>query len=281
MKIGLFFDPPKKIVGCTKVIRNLMAGLKELGHSINVNKYGDLNGCLQGIPPMIKMELKPNVLVGPEILVLPKENPDLFEYYPNWTQPSQWVVDYMSTFKETKGVKFHVWPVGVDTDRWSPKRKRYEYDCFIYYKNVTQQTPRERLKEIENVLQSLKLKYKILEYGHYKEDELYALSQSSRFAIFCTGTESQGIALLETLSCNVPVLIYQDEKTFQYGRYKFNNKNVSSAPYFDERCGSKTLSIPTFINNVKNYSPREYVLENHTFSKGAEKYVKILEKIQN
>jgi hypothetical protein len=91
---------------------------------------------------------------------------------------------------------------------------------------------------------------------------------------------------MEVMSSGVPVLVIE-EKTFLYSDYKFTNENVSACPYFDERCGMKTTietignDINMFIENVNSnkYNPRQYIVENHTLIKGAEKYVQILERV--
>jgi len=277
MKVGLFFHKPNKIVGCFKVIFNLMEGLKLLGHTIVTNDYGDATGCLQGYPGM--MGLKPETLIGPEIMVLPTDNKEAWERFVYWTQPSQWVIDYMKTFKETEDANFYAWPVGIDTNRFNDDNRNIKQDCFIYYKNVTNQTPIEKLRLVEKTLKDLNLTYSVITYGEYTEDMLIDQAKKSRFAIFLVGTESQGLAYMETLSMGTPILIWDDMRTFKYGNYSFTNKNVSSAPYWDKRCGMKSTGLLSFLNKLNRFNPREFIVENHTLKMGAQKYVDILEKI--
>lgn len=289
-KIGLFYKTPGKVVGCQKVYDNLIKGLKELDVEVHDNKVMEMTGCLHGgVPELQKQTLPNNTLVGPEIMVLPSDNTNLWKKYKHWTQPSTWVVEYMKEpkFKSIiKDVNFHVWPVGVDTNEFNPdKRGNFKRDCFVYYKNVTGQCNDASLKNITNQLENLSLTYTVLKYGNYTEDEFRELCNTSKFCLMHCGTESQGIAYMEILSSNCPMYVV-DVKEFNYkrGHYIFRNDAVSSAPYFDERCGVKYTTLGLlehkFLPNLENYEPRSYIMENHTCKKGAEKYMEILRKIK-
>jgi len=92
------------------------------------------------------------------------------------------------------------------------------------------------------------------------------------------------LAIMECMASGVPVLVIE-EKTFLYAGFSFTNENVSACPYFDSRCGVKTSmenlenDLKLFVENWQTYKPRDYIMENHTLRKGAEKYVEILEKV--
>jgi hypothetical protein len=222
-------------------------------------------------------------------MVLPSEIPDLWERWKYWTQPSKWVIDYMREFDVCKDNYMLTWAVGVDTERFNDTDRQYkafEYDCFVYYKNVTQQTPISKLATLEKELKARGLKYKVLSYGSYSEEELAECTKKCRFGIFLTGTESQGLAIMEVMSSNVPVYVF-DEKTFLYNGYTFSNNNVSSSPYFDEKCGVRSTdeSFNTFDNefmkNIDKYNPRDFIVNNHSLKHGAQRYMDILTHICN
>jgi hypothetical protein len=287
--VSLYYTPINKTVGCKKVYQNLIIGLNQLGINVAHNSPSRFCGCLHGsVLDFCHRTLPDNMLIGPEIMVLPTEDPSAFEKYKSWVQPAQWVIDYMITFKQTNKNIFYVWPVGINTEQFSNAGRgiNFEYDCFIYYKNITVQTPIEKLNRVKHVCDSIGFKYVVLQYGSYNESYLVEMTKKCRFGIFLTGTESQGLAIMEVMSSGVPVLVVE-EKNFLYSGYTFTNENVSACPYFDDRCGMKTTidnignDIKLFIENIKSnkYNPREYILENHTLMKGAEKYVKILEEV--
>lgn len=278
MKIGLYYNMPDRMVGCKKLIMNLLAGLNQLNIEVLHNVTGDINGCLQKEP--IK-DLSKNTLIGPEIMVLPNEYPELWRQYKYWVQPSVWVHEYMKCFNIIKNNDISIWPVGIDTDEFNETNRKPIYDCFIYYKNVTRQTDLLKLKFVESELKEMNLDYKVIKYGEYNECSLKELTKTCKCAIWLVGTESQNIALMEVLSSGIPVYVI-DETTFIYNGFMW--QGASSAPYFDSRCGVKVKNFmkntfTSFISRLDSYDPRTYILENHTLKKGAEKYLKILERI--
>ena len=180
-----------------------------------------------------------------------------------------------------KDKNIHVWPVGIDTNTWAPDyTKEKDFDAFMYFKNRDEQ----ELVDLCGILVDAKLEGHVLAYGGYPEDHLLEFCHRSRFAILLTGTESQGIAYMQMLSTGLPLLVINQE-TWESPPGKVYP--ASSVPYFDERCGmivdSLTLDIlEEFIENIKDgmYSPRDYILENHTAELSAKRYLEILENVE-
>lgn len=273
VKIGVWHNGTTRMCGCFKVINNLVCGLKEGGYKVLENGIGDLNGCLQKHP---MVNVPKNTLIGPEIMVLPSEHEELWSKFKYWTQPSQWVVDYYKQFSVTKKNEFFVWPVGIETDKFVP-RKSVAFDCLVYYKNVTKQTPRHKLKQAEKVLRKYKQKFKIVEYGKYDQEVFIKLLNQCRYCIWMCGSESQNIAIMEAWSTNVPTYIV-NEFHFRHKDFIFRY-GASSAPYFDPSCGYYAkgfLDFTKFLKKVDIYQPREYMLSKFTLKKCAEHYVELL-----
>jgi hypothetical protein len=291
-KIGLFTNfskenPPTPMTGCWKVFNNLIAGLNQLNIKVSLNQKEEMNGCLDG--GALSDHLPGNTLIGPEIMVLPTEMLDPWKKWKYWTQPAQWVVDYMRTFQETKDNMMFVWPVGVDTERFNDlgrNKSSFKHDCFIYYKNVTKQTPESKLNWVKSELEKRYLSYKVFSYGSYGEEEFVKATKECKFGIFLTGTESQGLAVMEVMSCGVPIYVF-DEKTFLYGDYTFSNNNVSSCAYFDNKCGVRSTDNTfntfdnEFIKKIDTYDPRSFIVDNHSLKAGAKRYFDILTHIKN
>jgi len=279
MKIGIWHKTPDRIVGCKKVVDNLKKGLDQLGQEYIENQLGDINGCIHGSVPEFKNRTLPKkTVIGPEIMILPEEMPDAWSAYKNWIQPSQWVVDYMKQSYLTRRTNFYVWSAGIDVKQFYCNRLDTDQDCFIYYKNVTRQTPVEKLQKVKNHLDKKRITYKVIEYGIYDENRLIELASKSKYAIWLVGTESQNIALMEVLAMDCPIYVI-NEPEFSYHAYKF--QGASSAPYFDYRCGiiAKDINkLTEFIDNLNNYAPHSYIQEYHTCKKSAERYIEILKE---
>ena len=267
--------------GPGKVVHNLLKGLDELGINV-VGKPGsaDYYGCLQH-PGGLAEHLPRQTLMGPNIFVLPQHDPGLIRRFNNFVVPSNWVKDLYLKEPKMHDKQISVWPVGIDTEKWQPldyyPPQRGQLDCFIYYKNRSAND----LGLVEKSCKSLKLSYEINEYGSYTEETLLTRCQHAKFAILLTDTESQGVAYMNILSTNTPC--YVINKTNWEGQCA-----ATSVPYFDKRCGEITDSaliniekLEAFMNDAahQEYSPREYILENHSLVYAASKYVKILKDI--
>ena len=287
-KIGVFYEKIGKVVGCKKVIDNLIAGCRELKIEVKQNERLPLCGCIHGSSKFFNRNLPKNCLVGPEIMVLPTEMPWVWETWDNFVQPSQWCVDYMQTFPHCRETRFYSWPIGIDTERFNERGrgKKFEFDCFVYYKNVTNQNPRFEFQEIIRELTRRKIRFKVLEYGKYNESELIKCTKDCQFGIFFTGTESQGIAYMECLSSNCPLCII-DQKTFKYQDFQITLDSISAAPYFDETCGVKSqqrnlgTDFDNFLKSFDKYTPRDFIVNNHSLKQGAQEYYDILLEVNN
>jgi len=113
------------------VVGNLKKGLKKIGvenFSVFHSNYSKYVGILQFCYPELvsqysKIErIKP--LVGPNLFVLPTDNPQLCQSFENFVVPSQWVKDLYNKFDLMKNKNIFVWPVGIDTEEWMCKKNK-------------------------------------------------------------------------------------------------------------------------------------------------------------
>jgi hypothetical protein len=282
--IGLFHGGCGNNNGPGKVAYNLMHGLHKLGVPYVVNQEADLNGCLTAWGPRF-MDLPKNTLVGPNLVVVPTDIPQLWYHFKDVLVPCQWVKDMYETFEITENVNIHVWPVGIDTDKFSPGWVSKDNDCLIYFKRGSEETKQELIR----LLDVYELSYELITYGSYTEEQLIDVARRSRFCVTITGTESQGIAYQEILSMGVPCyvidkLVWDDQPPTECP--------ATSVPYFDDRCGIKCPDLSRleeFIDELffeqvlakSNYDPRQYILDNLTLEKCASEYVKLLEMSHN
>ena len=240
--------------------------------------YYDLVWIPQGFYHSLQFPNAKRILYGPHNFVFPNE-PWIYKIEPSfdrsvYTCLSQHVEKIWLQFSKIL-MPIKPLPFPVDVELFKPDNSEKTYDCFVYFKSRS----KEDLQYIENILSCLNYTFKIFKYGHYKEEEYIDILKKSKFGIWLGAHESQGFALQEALSMNVPLIVcnvrslndeINAEGNNSYLEYKDTyNLSATSCPYFDERCGTilyELNNISTTIEYMKNsymeFQPRNYILEN-------------------
>jgi hypothetical protein len=283
--------------GVDKVFINLCLGLDELGVEYRLNspfkkiQFGDYVGvlgrgkkCLQGYKQQNR------ITAGIGLMTHPSEWPTLCEDYPvsKYLQHSNWAND---VYKPYFGDRCKVWPVGINTTEWSPQCQRgmQKTDFLIYDKiRWNRENYIKTLKKpIIHILSKKNLSFKEIQYGKYTPMEFKKMLYSCKAMIFLSEHESQGIAYQECLSCDLPILAWDQGWCLDPNRFIWGQEHIpaSSVPYFDKRCGEKFKCIKDFQENLeiflynlntKIYQPRCFILENLTLEKCAKNFIKQL-----
>ena len=283
--------------GPAKVLRNTIRGLELIGVSVSLNedilKFDTnwIHDDLRAYAHAVAIE-KP-ILFGPNLVANPEELPFRWRKPANGSiclVPSEWVAKAWCSCVQFNGVTIEAWAAGIDTQTFGPLQKKNNQNesfVLVYFKN------RNKI-ELDYVVQKLvdkNIPYRIFAYGAYDELTYLESLKSAKYAIWLSGTESQGFAMMEALSTNLPILILDclnlndnvlNESIVSRPKFPkiFFKIRASSAPYFDERCGLKIVSISEIdqaINEMEKkcfqFNPRQYILENHNLSLAAEKLI--------
>lgn len=290
-----------KIGGQKRVFLNLCAGLDRLGISYRVNDYRYIQrhpqevACIIGKTHVLdKIAWKNPILFGAAVFSHPCDDPQIFNRLPvkKILVPGEWMrkmcePDYSDCVL--------AWPVGIDTDEWTLTPIEQKDIDFLVYDKVRwehSKFERELITPIQSHLQAQGLSVATIRYGFYKEEEFRALLNRSKAMIFLCEHETQGIAYQQALSCGVPILAWDRGGFWQDPSYfpdKVKFSPVSSVPYWDHRCGIKFNDTTDFfpklqdfldILNRKQFAPRDYILENLTLEISAQKYIQILNAVQ-
>ncbi len=236
---------------------------------IDVNKY-----------PNTKFLFGPHFSIFPEIeqMNIIKGSNSIY------IQPSEWSKNGWKSNPNCKDIKIEILPFGVDINKFTeikPIEKRNE--IILYYKN---RHPDE-LNIILNFLKIYNIQPKIFSYKtKYDENEYINSLHNAKYCIWLDAHESQGFALEEALSCNVPLLVWNVTSMNQEYEASYNDITATTIPYWDERCGEYFYNIDDlpsifykFIINLNNYKPREYILHNLTFDICEKKFIDVVKKI--
>jgi len=234
----------------------------------------------------IQVDKYPNTkfLFGPHFSVFPEKDGISLIDKPNskYLLPSKWTIDLWYKFDTCKDLKIEPLPFGVETDRFNEiKQITDRTEVFIYFKCRKQ----SELEKVKNRLEQIGIKYRIFDYNvRYSEEEYLFFLQNAKYGICIGRHESQGFALEEALSCNVPLLIWNVSSMNQEEGSCYDNYYGTTIPYWDKRCGEYFYhecefytKLDLFLSNLETYKPREYVMENLSMDVCENRLIEIIE----
>lgn len=249
-----------------------------------VYKYGNILEIEKEIPnyDIIYFPVRPydpsrfpdkRFIFGPHFSVFPDNR--LFvinNKYNNaiYIQPSEWAANTWINMHALRVLPIKTFPFPVDTERFTPNPLgTIKQKIFIYFKA---RDPNQ-LRFVENTLNnqlSNTMEYKVFDYRkRYKEEDYISWLKQSQYGIWIGCHESQGFALEEAMSCNVPLLVWNVKSMNQEYGSRYGDIPATSIPYWDARCGEYFYKedefvekYNEFISKLSTYKPREFVLEN-------------------
>tara|TARA_B100000676_G_scaffold63045_1_gene62433 strand:- start:19094 stop:20029 length:936 start_codon:yes stop_codon:yes gene_type:complete len=284
--------------GPRSAVTNLIKGLNDHGANYGITfdeekasgKIGEVNIPLNinSLNILYKQseEILKTSVIGPMGVGNASDRLPIFQKIKKCLIHSNWVKTlYLKQLGDAKifDVDFYLWAAGIDTDFFKPENIKKDLDCFIYHKSG----PIE-LSWLKESLDKYKIKYEILQYGKYTQKELKNISNRSNFCIHSSLDETQNMAAMEILSCNVPMIIFDSN-------YRHHVDFCTSLEYFDETCGIKVNQndfydhrpdaidkpLNEMIENYSKYTPRDYILKNHTIEKSTKQFLKAADWVAN
>jgi hypothetical protein len=281
--------------GQAMVFINLTKGLDKLAIPYRVNDFAFIKkhpeelACIIGKPHVLFERKWSNpVVFGASVFSHPIDYPRLLTEFPvkKVLVPGEWMRKMFEPYYNTL---VQAWPVGTDTHYWTPADTEKKIDILIYDKLYWDRDKycNELLNPVIQFLERLGLKIEVLRYGSYHVEELLNKARAAKAAIVLSAHETQGLAYQQLLATNVPVFAWDRGGYWQdpeYYPHRVQFKEVSSVPYWDDRCGMKFRdwagfkeTFAPFWDDVRagRFAPREYIMENLTLEKCAQQYVDI------
>ncbi len=209
------------------------------------------------------------LLIGPNMVGTPSEHNGfvclpLIDIY---LHPSEWTREGFIATEPSLENRISLWPAGVDECYWSPKE-------FFNIKNsntilVYCKTDFDLCDQVESTLHKLGFAVERITYGHYSAEEFKQACNRCKFAVFISRSESQGIALAEAWSMDLPTLVWDIQGDITYQDVVFHN--VSAAPYLSAMTGKKWKNLEELIELIQRidcykheFHPRRWVLLHMT-----------------
>jgi len=180
---------------------------------------------------------------------------------------SDWVINIWRQYPICNNLRLIPLPFGVDTDKFvniKPISERNNVVLYFKHRNPSD------LHLVENFLRNKNISYNLFSYDQrYDEGNYLACLQNAKYAIWVDAHESQGFAIQEALSCDVPLLVWNVTSMNQEYGSNYSNLAATTTSYWDAKCGERFYHIgelettySRFIKNIENYRPREFIVEN-------------------
>ncbi len=182
---------------------------------------------------------------------------------------SEWMIDF---YQDTPDLacKCRVCPCGVDVEFWKPIGAPKERTAVVYWKSGEEQF----CEEVEAIvrrcgLTPLRIRSRHGQHGIFTPAELRAALDRAVVSVFLSTFESQGIALAEAWSMNVPTVVWDPRGEAEWLGRRF--KSASSAPYLTPATGLAVRDVATLhaalgqaLATLDTFQPRGWVLEHMT-----------------
>ena len=221
---------------------------------------------------LLKKIRKFKLFAGPNISILPTDYSKLL-LSPGIDKvlvPSEWVKKlYIEKSKNLKD-KIYVWPSAIDVSKFNNKIKiKKKYDFLVYIKFFKDKNLLDQCLAYLNKHHQIK----IISYGRYKINFFYSLLAQSKYSIFFSESESQGIMYFESWAANVSSLVFNKKKVYKKGLSTL----AIPCPYLDERHnGLAFVDFASFKKKIKilikqNKKPRKWLINNYSMKQQASK----------
>jgi hypothetical protein len=272
-----------KNLNAIKNYKNINIDIIENLQNIDISNYDVVYSPAEPIDTSRFPEKK--FIFGPHFSVFPDQKiKHIMNKNTIYVQPSKWAAESWRIFDICENLDIRVLPFGVDTEKFNQivdigSRTK----VFIYFKT---RNPLE-LKYVEYFLSTQNIEYVVFNYNKkYSEQEYIDFLKQSKYGIWLGRHESQGFALEEALSCNVPLFVWDVKSMNQEYGYNYHDIPATVIPYWDERCGEFTYDMENFyekfqkfLSKLETYQPRQYILENLSMDVCEKKFIELLNSL--
>jgi hypothetical protein len=261
--------------GCRVVVNNRRLARRNPTHPVGICGYSHI---------LDHWSLPNPAVIGPGLYNHPGEAPNLMDdgRIRAYLLPCEWVRDL---FLPVYGPRCGIWYAGIDLDRWpdtssAPK----DIDLLVYEKLLWDRdlALRDAVAPVLAEIDRRGMHYVVVRRGAYGPEEYRALLARSRAMLFLCQHETQGLAYLEALASNVPVLAWDPGVWLDPIRLRYDDRTVpaTSVPYFSPECGERFRGaaefpevLDRFFARLPQYTPRAYVAEQCSLERSAEMYL--------
>ena len=263
------------------LVRSVVEGLREIGADFNFNPasssqlarivYAPANEALLQAAAL-KRDGAIDYLVAGPVNALFADDSDNILQLPEIDMvivPSAWTTDFYQGVPDLIR-KSRVCPCGVDAEIWKPRGTPKERSAVVYWKSGDERFCEEVEAMVRRCgLEPLRVRSRHGEHNIFTPDTLRQMLDRSVIAVFLSTFETQGIALAEAWSMNVPTVVWDPQGDAEWRGRHFSS--ASSAPYLTPATGIAARdtaglepAIRQALASLAGFQPREWVLANMT-----------------
>lgn len=193
---------------------------------------------------------------------------------------SDWTINVLKSLYSNLIFNMKIFSFPINMDKFNDNGIN-KTEILIYYKY----RKLDELKFIVNELNNRNIiNFRIFSYEHkYDESDFIRHIQISKYGIVISKHETQGFAIEEMLSCNLPLLVWNVKSLNQEVGFNYQDFPATSIPNWDDKCGEVfydsnefEMKFKLFTDNLEKYKPREFIKDNLSTEKCAEKLVKLI-----
>lgn len=226
-------------------------------------------------------------LFGPHFSVFPDNKFNaLNNEYKNlkYLCPSPWCKYTWISMASNKSIPIESFPFPVNIEKFTPIKPIQERtNVVIYYKS---RNPSE-YQQLINFVNTKNINYKVFSYQQkYNESDFIGYLKTCKYGIVLDAHESQGFAIEEMLSSDVPLLVWDAKTMDQEYKSRYNAVPCTTISYWDDRCGEYFYTINELENTfnklnekINEYKPRDFILENLSVEKCASNFENLINSI--
>lgn len=236
----------------------VLSGVKTLQWAIEQKKRGTIKLLLAG----------PNIVISPE----DAQRVLLSDHIDAVLVPSEWVRQFYMHYG-IQPEKIKVWAAGVSVPHQVHTAKKYDFLLYDKAENA------DMIQEIQHILKQQSFSYHTLKYGTFSRADYYKALACSRYLLYISPSESQGLAMFEAWAMDVPSL-HWERGFYEYKGYRYEGR--TSTPYVHPDVGmaftdvielSKILA--TFVGHT--FFPKRYILNGFTQVQSAQHLLSIID----
>ena len=292
VKPGVPLPASSRYPGHYAVVRSVVEGLNAIGADFTFNPprisdigrvvYAPANEALRQAAELKRRGAIDFLAAGPVNALFPDEAGGVLRMpeIDLLIVPSDWVLEFYADAPDLRA-KAHVCPCGVDAAFWTPTAAKEDV-ALVYWKSGSEAF----CEEVEAVVARAGLRVERLrsrpgETHHFDAADYRRRLNRARLAVFISAFETQGVALAEAWSMNVPTLVWDPQADTEWSGQRFRAR--SSAPYLTPSTGIAWRTLDDLSHALDRmgelngtFSPRDWVLANMTDAVCAGRLYRIL-----